>query len=123
MKKILFLLLLCVFNDECLAIDGKVLQAWCHQAVEKAPGRDEMIFQDGYCMGLVDGVMALAADRSVNAFCAPSSGSKSMLLRTILGYLDSHPERSGGAAEKLILDALGEAYPCQSSGTELKIRP
>ncbi len=122
MKKILFALLLFGLNGPSWAIDGRALQEWCHEAVEKSPGRDAMTFRDGYCMGMVEGVMALATQRSLNAFCAPEPSGKSMLLRTVIGYLDGHPDKLGGPAEKLILDALGETYPCQpveqSSGQE-----
>lgn len=113
MKKTLIALSLLAVIHPCHAVDGHALQEWCHQAVEKAPGRDPMTFRDGYCMGVVEGVMALAAQRSLNAFCPPPQIGKTMLLRTIVGFLGSHPEQLNGPAEKLVLDALGESYPCQ----------
>jgi hypothetical protein len=113
MKKMLIALSLLAVTHPCQAIDGNTLKEWCHQFVEKAPGLDSMTFRDGYCMGAVESVMALATQRSLKAFCAPEQTSKTMLLRTILGFLDSHPERLNSPAEVLILDAMGEAYPCQ----------
>lgn len=120
MKKSLIALFLLAVIQPCHAIDGHALQEWCHQAVEKAPGRDPMTFRDGYCMGLVEGVMALSTQRSLKAFCPPAQIGKTMLLRTMIGFLDSHPEQLNSPAEKLILDALGETYPCQppALGTE-----
>ena len=117
MKKLLILFLLLGCYEPCLAIDGHALQEWCREAVEKAPGRDPMTFGDGYCMGMVEGVMALSTQRKLHAFCAPESSGKGMLLRTIQGYLDAHPRQLDTQAETLILDALGEAYPCQSSAS------
>lgn len=112
MKKSLLMLLLLATIPPCHAIDGKTLREWCHQVVEKAPGLDPMTFRDGYCMGMTEGVIALSTQRSLKAFCAPEPSGKTMLLRTIIGFLDSHPEQLNSPAEKLILDALGEAYPC-----------
>jgi hypothetical protein len=113
MKRTLIALSLLAVTFPCHAIDGNALKEWCHQVVEKAPGRDPMTFRDGYCMGMVEGVMALATQRSLNAFCPPAQIGKTMLLRTIIGFLDSHPEQLNRPAEKLVLDALGETYPCQ----------
>lgn len=115
MKKMLIALSLFAVIHPCHAVDGHALKEWCHQAVEKAPGLDPMTFRDGYCMGVVEGVMALATQRSLNAFCPPAQTGKNMLLRTIVGFLDSHQEQLNSPAEKLILDALGESYPCQKS--------
>lgn len=113
MKKTLLALTLLTVTYPCHAIDGETLKTWCHQSVEKSPGSDLATFRDGYCMGMTEGVMALAGQRSLMAFCAPEPTSKTMLLRTVLSFLDAHPERLKASAEVLILEALGEAYPCQ----------
>lgn len=113
MKKALTALSLLAVIHPCYAIDGNTLKDWCHQVAEKAPGRDPMTFRDGYCVGAVESVMALATQRSLNVFCPPAQTGKTMLLRTVIGFLDSHPEWLNRPAESLILDALGETYPCQ----------
>lgn len=118
MRKSLIALLLLAVVLPCHAIDGRTLQTWCHQVVEKAPGLDPMTFRDGYCRGMTEGVMALAKQRPLMAFCAPEQTGQNMLLRTIIAYLDAHPQRLNSPAEILILEALGEAYPCPIAVTE-----
>jgi hypothetical protein len=120
MKKLLIALLLLVVVQPCHAIDGKTLSEWCHTATEKTFGDSPTTFRDGYCMGMTEGVMALAKQRSLKAFCAPESTGQAMLLRTVLLFLDTHPERLKEQAEVLILDALGDAYPCQKSEPALE---
>jgi hypothetical protein len=113
MKKVLVALSLLAVIQPCHAIDGKTLKAWCHTATEKTFGDSPTTFRDGYCMGMTEGVMALAKQRSLNVFCAPESAGQAMLLRAVLRFLDANPERLKEPAEVLILDALGDAYPCQ----------
>lgn len=113
MKKSLLILLMLGFASPCNAIDGATLKEWCHQVVEKAPGIDPMTFRDGYCMGMTEGVVALARQHSLNAFCAPESLGAGMLLRTILAFLDTHPEKLRVPAEAVLLEALGDTYPCK----------
>jgi hypothetical protein len=93
MKKSLIALLLLAVIQPCHAIDGKTLKEWCHTAAEKTFGDNSTTFRDGYCMGMTEGVMALAKQRSLNAFCPPEPTGKAMLLRTMLRYLDTHPAR------------------------------
>lgn len=113
MKKMLIALSLLAVIQPCHAIDGTTLKEWCHTAAEKTFGDSPTTFRDGYCMGMTEGVIALARQRSLNAFCAPEPTGEAILLRALLKFLDAHPERLKESAEVLVLDALGEAYPCQ----------
>ncbi len=115
MRKLLIALSFLAVIQPCHAIDGKTLKEWCHAAAEKAFGDSPTTFRDGYCMGITEGVIALARQRSLNAFCAPEPTGEVILLRALLKYLDAHPERLNESAEVLVLDALGEIYPCLSS--------
>lgn len=114
MRKLLIALSFLAVIQPCQAIDGKTLKEWCHAAVEKTIGDTPTTFRDGYCMGMTEGVIALARQRSLNAFCAPEPTGEAILLRALLKYLDTHPERLNESAEVLVLDALGEVYPCLS---------
>ena len=47
-------------------------------------------------------------------FCDPKGVETGQLLRIVLKYISNHPENAHLPTARLIMLALGEAYPCPS---------
>src|SRR6266566_4334528 len=111
----LVLLLMAVPCAEAEA-DGNSLLEACREGMR----RTEATFQAGYCTGFVSGVLDMhAAWLSPSGsslrpwFCLP--GQRIVLIqamRIVLNYLETHPERLHIEQSQLVLEAMGEAFPC-----------
>lgn len=66
-------------------------------------------FSIGLYLGFTKG---LSVANALHVVCAPPTASNDQVLRVIVHYLESHPERTHEDISVLALAALREAWPC-----------
>lgn len=69
-----------------------------------------MNFFAGRCAGIVDVLNALNSDTKV--FCAPEGANTLQLVRAIVTYLETRPERMSEDFRLLANEALAKTWPC-----------
>jgi hypothetical protein len=71
--------------------------------------KNDTSYRSGYFDGYVQGV----ADASVGMlWCSPPNVKAGQLSKIVAKYLRAHPELLHNGAEKLVINALQEAFPC-----------
>lgn len=91
--------------------DGNKLLASCQRYMDLVEDRaypSSAVFSQGYCLGLVFGVM-----NTMQNLCAPADGvSGVQAVRVVIRYLSDHAAELGERDTQLVGRALSEAYPC-----------
>ncbi len=66
------------------------------------------------CFAYILGIADLVGGHDVRGFrvCFPENVNLKLIVKTTEEYLDDHPERLHYTADKLVLDALADAFPC-----------
>ena len=107
--------------------DGHALLRECGVALRAAddgpvidPDPVERGVDMGQCLGLVSAVwhthkLLVDAFDSRRAFCAPRSISAGEMARLVHAYLTLHTDDLARWDTELILEAFGDAYPCQGA--------
>jgi hypothetical protein len=72
--------------------------------------RNEMPLRQGICLGSVNGIADAAP-----GMCMPTV-SVGQMVRVVAQYIDSRPARLNEHFNKLALEALRAAWPCQAVG-------
>lgn len=104
--------------------DGNGLLTRCEAAIRLAEHPKDGDAESGaYCLGYVNGILAMATDTTVTLVnsdhrtslpCAPAEGlTTGQAVRVVLKYLNSHPETLHKPAKSLVVFALREAFPCK----------
>lgn len=82
--------------------------------------RDGNLTGASYCMGMINGMMALNAIYQAKPgasvlFCPPTSPVTNIHgARLVVDYLEQHPEQQEWDAGSLMYFAFAEAYPCNA---------
>jgi hypothetical protein len=73
-------------------------------------------FGKGYCAGAVAGMMLVAGGSVGRPWCAaiPDEVTVSQTVRVVVRYIEARPNRMHESFTKLALEALVEAWPCQT---------
>ncbi len=72
--------------------------------------KDDISYRSGYFDGYVKGVADLSIDI---LWCPPRRVKGGQVPKIIAKYLEAHPERLHENADKLVIDALKIAFPCE----------
>ena len=106
---------------------GSVLLDECQQVLDfvrttalDSQQRDSNLTGASYCMGMINGMMALNAIYQAKSgasalFCPPTSPVTNIQgARLVVDYLEQHPEQQKWDAASLMYFAFAEAYPCNA---------
>lgn len=72
---------------------------------------DEMMFQAGWCMGLVRGARDIL--EPLNIVCVPFNVTNEQAVRIVVKYIDDRPQRQHESFSALVIAALGAAFSCK----------
>ena len=67
----------------------------------------------GYVLGVSDAQQARQGAGGPGRVCLPATATTNQLVATVSAYLAAHPEKRPLAAQDLVIEALGAAYPCR----------
>ena len=67
----------------------------------------------GYVLGVSDAQQAAQGAGARGRVCLPATASATQVVATVSAYLAAHPEKRPLAAQDLVIEALGAAYPCR----------
>ncbi len=86
--------------------DGQDLKQYCAE--------DAAHVEQAACFAYILGIADLLAAFEVKGFhvCFPEGVDLKLMVATTEEYLADHPERLQYTADKLVLDALADAFPC-----------
>ena len=93
-------------------MDGENLARVCD------PGQQGHVFRPGMCSGYIMAAMDLDEDLTARGvitkplFCMPEDVPISRVTTEVTGYIKQHPDRGNESAGRLVIDALGAAFPC-----------
>ncbi|MSR12945.1 MAG: hypothetical protein EXR84_14405 [Gammaproteobacteria bacterium] len=111
-KKIVAILLLSIaITAQAGFIDGNTLVKYMAQweiAAAKNPSADFMSAGEyrGYLLGVVD-----LSDQIL--FCTPDNSNARQLGAVVAAYLKANPARWSEPAQKLVIAALAQSFPCK----------
>jgi len=116
MRPILCLIGCVVFTGVCSAQtkvavqNGTTLLANCaHAAHDDVDPTAPMPQEDGFCYGYILGV----DDASGRQHCRPEGTILVQNVRVVVKWVKDHPERLHERADRLILQAFNNAFPCK----------
>ena len=89
------------------SINGAELKKLCASFVDIPSGTS-----DGMCIGYVVGVTSLM--EYMDVLCLPVNATHSQATLVAQKYLSDHPETLHVNAEELVIEALQEAFPCNT---------
>ena len=86
--------------------DGQDLKQYCAE--------DATHVKQAACFAYILGIADLVGGHDVKGFhvCFPENVDLKLIVTTTEEYLADHPERLHYTADKLVLDALADAFPC-----------
>jgi hypothetical protein len=92
--------------------DLKSANCWLPFCRHVAAGHNDQgdAFMNGACAGLIIGLAETGQSIGV---CAPESATREQAVRVVVRYLDQHPARTNEPFNRLAMEALREAWPCQ----------
>jgi len=103
--------ILCFSNTVISAeYTGRMLQTDCE--LKKGSNDFQSGIHYGLCHGFIIGVGEVAMNTIRGAFCPPPTADKVKSVEILQRYLQKHPERLREPAAVLVVNALGEAFPC-----------
>jgi hypothetical protein len=83
------------------------------------PSQEGHVFRPGVCSGYIMGAIDLDEDLTTRGiiakplFCMPEDVPISRVTAVVTGYIKAHPGRSDDSGGRLVIDALGAAFPCK----------
>lgn len=89
-------------------VSGALLKYICASYIDRPVNS-----KDGICVGYVVGVMSVMD--YMNVLCLPDNSTHGQAALVVKKYLSDHPEKLHLNANKLVLDAIEEAFPCSAS--------
>jgi hypothetical protein len=111
----LFILVVFVVPVNCDDFStGRHLLDACSETIKKGNN----YFKVGYCMGYLQGVVdeeeiRLSAGVGQPAYCMSKEVTPEQAIRTLIRYLEAHPEILHLRGASLTLNAFKEAWPCK----------
>ncbi len=70
-------------------------------------------FEAGVCVGMVRAASFIAEASPTFSLCIPDPSNFEAQILVVVKYLNDHPEKLDEPDLALILQALGDAFPCQ----------
>ena len=67
----------------------------------------------GYVLGVSDAQQARQGAGQPGRVCLPGTATANQVVEKVGAYLVAHPEKRPLAAQDLVIEALGAAYPCR----------
>ena len=67
----------------------------------------------GYVLGVSDAQQARQGAGQPGRVCLPAAATANQVVEKVGAYLVAHPEKRPLAAQDLVIEALGAAYPCR----------
>ena len=67
----------------------------------------------GYVLGVSDAQQARQGAGQPGRVCLPATATANQVVEKVGVYLVAHPEKRPLAAQDLVIEALGAAYPCR----------
>ena len=67
----------------------------------------------GYVLGVSDAQQARQGAGQPGRVCLPGTATANQVVAAVSAYLQAHPEKRPLAAQDLVIEALGAAYPCR----------
>jgi hypothetical protein len=92
---------------------GETLFAQCSARAGESDYAAHALRCAGYVLGVSDAQQAAQGAGARGRVCLPSSASANQVVATVGAYLAAHPEKRPLAAQDLVIEALGAAYPCR----------
>jgi Ssp1 endopeptidase immunity protein Rap1a len=68
-------------------------------------------FFSGRCVGAIEVLDALNSDTKV--FCPPAAADNQLRVRTVVSYIEAHPQRIQEDFRLLANEAMAKAWPCK----------
>jgi hypothetical protein len=97
--------------DSRIGVDGKTLYGWCRTTPGGVPNEPV----GGYCAGFIHGVVDVHGEKT-NIYgyrtCLPISVTIRQMRKTVVTWLEDHPDRLDLLAHGLVGQALSAAFPC-----------
>jgi hypothetical protein len=92
---------------------GETLYAQCSARAGEPDYAAHALRCAGYVLGVSDAQQAAQGAGARGRVCLPATASANQVVATVSGYLQAHPEKRPLAAQDLVIEALGAAYPCR----------
>ncbi len=114
MSHLIFALFAAIFG--CTAHAGPAAETHTFSAEFYLQGCKDFIagrsnFFSGRCVGAVEVLDALNKDTKL--FCSPSNADNQQRVRTIIAFIEGHPDRRQEDFRLLANEAMAKAWPCQ----------
>jgi Rap1a immunity proteins len=94
--------------------NGADAQKACRFFTEGSFGDSDGARAAGACEGMMETAMVFSPNMPADSrACAPAQGSVLESAKTLLRYLDNHPDRLSEAGITLAIEALRDAWPCE----------
>ncbi len=91
---------------------GEALYAQCSARPGEAEYAAHALRCAGYVLGVSDAQQARQGAGQPGRVCLPGTASANQIVEKVSAYLIAHPEKRPLAAQDLVIEALGAAYPC-----------
>lgn len=104
-------------------IDGNMLLNECSfELKDNIPNSDSVgLAHRAFCIGYLSGVKNLGSlyaawiqgTQKKPLFCTPYEVTTGQIIRVVVKFLNDHPERLHEHALFMVVDAMGQAFPCE----------
>jgi len=84
-----------------------------HCKVSLDPKARDYSFVSGVCAGSVSGLVFALATLTPGTLCIPAAANTSQMVRVVIRYVETRPQRMHEPFESLALEALRDAWPCK----------
>jgi Ssp1 endopeptidase immunity protein Rap1a len=92
---------------------GEALFTQCQARPGDADYASHSLRCAGYVLGVSDAQQARQGAGQPERVCLPGAATANQVVATVNAYLQAHPEKRPLAAQDLVIEALGAAYPCR----------
>jgi len=92
---------------------GETLYAQCSARPGEPDYATHSLRCAGYVLGVSDAQQAAQGAGGRGRVCLPGTATANQVVATVGAYLQAHPEKRPLAAQDLVIEALGAAYPCR----------
>jgi hypothetical protein len=92
---------------------GKLLYAHCSAKAGEHDYASHALQCTGYVLGVSDAQQAAQGAGAPPRVCLPGTATAPALVQAVAAFLEAHPDKRPLAAQDLVIEALGAAYPCK----------
>jgi Rap1a immunity proteins len=94
-------------------LTGQMLYAQCSAKSGDADYAVRSLRCASYVLGVSDAQQAAQGAGGAARVCLPATATAPSLAAAVAAFLEAHPDKRPLAAQDLVIEALGAAYPCK----------